>query len=160
MPEICRVSWRNNILDTWCILLVIYTKIITMHGHLNIKDEICWTSSVHRRERLRVVILVGKPRKGTKSKQIKTVQNGLNGSEMHTVVAFCEHDNELAGFGNGARFYEYRNYCQLQNKDWNDAHSKLQLVSETTVAFVQLQRVWSTFAQYAINKKLMEQSPC
>jgi hypothetical protein len=24
-------------LHTWCILLVIYTKIITMHGHLNIK---------------------------------------------------------------------------------------------------------------------------
>ena len=37
MPETCRVSWQNIILDTWCILLVIYTKIITMHGHLNIK---------------------------------------------------------------------------------------------------------------------------
>jgi hypothetical protein len=24
-------------LDTWWILFVIYTKIITMHGHLNIK---------------------------------------------------------------------------------------------------------------------------
>ena len=37
MPETCRVSWQNKILDTWCILLVIYTKIITIHGHLNIK---------------------------------------------------------------------------------------------------------------------------
>ena len=26
MPETCRVSWQNKILDTWCILLVIYTK--------------------------------------------------------------------------------------------------------------------------------------
>jgi hypothetical protein len=24
-------------LDTWCILLVIYTKVITMRGHLNTK---------------------------------------------------------------------------------------------------------------------------
>jgi hypothetical protein len=72
---------------------------------------------VHGRERLSVAILVGKPRKGTKSKEIKTVQNGLNGSEMHTVVAFCGHGNELAPFGNGAEFYKYRNYCQLQNKD-------------------------------------------
>jgi hypothetical protein len=37
MPETCRVSWQNKILDTWCILLDIYTKIITMHSHLNIK---------------------------------------------------------------------------------------------------------------------------
>ena len=37
MPETCRVSWQNKILDTWCILLVIYTKIITVHRHLNIK---------------------------------------------------------------------------------------------------------------------------
>jgi hypothetical protein len=29
MPETCTVSWQNKILDTWCILLVIYTKIIT-----------------------------------------------------------------------------------------------------------------------------------
>jgi hypothetical protein len=36
-PETCRVSWQNKLLDTWCILLVIYTKIITMDGHLNIK---------------------------------------------------------------------------------------------------------------------------
>jgi hypothetical protein len=35
MPETCSVSWQNKILDTWCILLLIYTKIITMHGHLN-----------------------------------------------------------------------------------------------------------------------------
>ena len=27
-------------LDTWCTLLVVYTKIITMHGHLNIKYDI------------------------------------------------------------------------------------------------------------------------
>ena len=27
MPKTCRVSWQNKILDTWCILLVIYTKI-------------------------------------------------------------------------------------------------------------------------------------
>jgi hypothetical protein len=26
MPETCRVSWQNKILDTWYILLVIYTK--------------------------------------------------------------------------------------------------------------------------------------
>jgi hypothetical protein len=33
------VEFRDKIkiLDTRCILLVIYTKIITMHGHLNIK---------------------------------------------------------------------------------------------------------------------------
>jgi hypothetical protein len=33
------VEFRDKIkiLDTWCILLVIYMKIITMHGHLNIK---------------------------------------------------------------------------------------------------------------------------
>ena len=42
-----------------------------------------------------------------------TVHNGLNGSELHTVVVFCEHGNEMAGFGNGAEFYKYRNYCQL-----------------------------------------------
>jgi hypothetical protein len=72
---------------------------------------------VHGRDRLNVAILVENPRKGTKTKQINTVQTGLNGSEMHTVVAFCEHGNELAGFGNGAEFYKYRNYCQLQNKD-------------------------------------------
>ena len=36
MPETCIVSWQNKILDTWCNLLVIFTKIITMHGHLNI----------------------------------------------------------------------------------------------------------------------------
>ena len=40
------VSWQNKILDTWCILLVIYTKIITMHGHLNVKVRnclfVCW----------------------------------------------------------------------------------------------------------------------
>jgi hypothetical protein len=35
--ETLHVSWQNKILDTLCILLVIYTKIITMHGHLNIK---------------------------------------------------------------------------------------------------------------------------
>jgi hypothetical protein len=29
---------KIKILDTWCILLVIYTKIIAMHGHLNIND--------------------------------------------------------------------------------------------------------------------------
>jgi hypothetical protein len=27
MSETCRVSWQNKILDTWCVLLVIYTKI-------------------------------------------------------------------------------------------------------------------------------------
>jgi hypothetical protein len=37
MPETCRVSWQNQILDTWCILLVIYMKIIMMCGHLKIK---------------------------------------------------------------------------------------------------------------------------
>ena len=26
MPETCRVSWQNTVLYTWCILLVIYTK--------------------------------------------------------------------------------------------------------------------------------------
>jgi hypothetical protein len=26
MPETCRVSWQNKILDTWCSLLVIYKK--------------------------------------------------------------------------------------------------------------------------------------
>ena len=47
MPETFRVSWQNKILDTWCILLVIYTKIITMHGHLNIKylcEMLTWYS--------------------------------------------------------------------------------------------------------------------
>ena len=34
------VEFRDKILDTWCILLVIYTKIITMHGHLNIKAKL------------------------------------------------------------------------------------------------------------------------
>jgi hypothetical protein len=34
-----RVEFRdkNKILGTCCVLLIIYTKIITMHGHLNIK---------------------------------------------------------------------------------------------------------------------------
>jgi len=73
---------------------------------------------MHGRDRLCVAISVGKkPRKGKKTKQIKTVQNGLNGSEKHTVVVFCEHGNEVAGFRNGAEFYKYRNYCQLHNKD-------------------------------------------
>jgi hypothetical protein len=43
MPETCRVSWQNKILDTWCILLVIYMKIITMHGHLNINLPFVWS---------------------------------------------------------------------------------------------------------------------
>jgi len=44
---------------------------------------------MHGRDRLCVAISVGKkPRKGKKTKQIKTVQNGLNGSEKHTVVVF------------------------------------------------------------------------
>jgi hypothetical protein len=36
------VEFRDKIkiLDTWCILLVIYTKIITIHDHLNIKYTI------------------------------------------------------------------------------------------------------------------------
>ena len=38
------ISWQNKILDTWCILWVIYTKRITMHGHLNIVIQM--TSSV------------------------------------------------------------------------------------------------------------------
>jgi len=88
-----------------------------MQAHLSLKDKICWTSIVHGRGSLSVAILVGKPRKGTKSKEIETVQNGLHGSVMDTVMEFCEHCNELAGFGNGAEFYKYRNYCQLQNKD-------------------------------------------
>jgi len=73
---------------------------------------------MHGRDRLSVAISVGKKktRKGTKTKQIKTVQNGLNDSEKHTVVVFCEHGNEVAGFRHGAEFYKYRNYCQLHNK--------------------------------------------
>jgi hypothetical protein len=39
MPETCRFSWQNKILDTWCIFLVIYTKIITIHGHLYVKEK-------------------------------------------------------------------------------------------------------------------------
>jgi hypothetical protein len=44
IPETCRVSWQNKILDAWCILLVMYTKIITMHGHLNIKYCVYFSS--------------------------------------------------------------------------------------------------------------------
>jgi hypothetical protein len=42
MPETCRVSWQNKILDTWCISLVTYTKVITTYGHSNIK----WNSKL------------------------------------------------------------------------------------------------------------------
>ena len=35
--ETLHVSWQIKILDTGCTLLVIYTKIITMHGHLNVR---------------------------------------------------------------------------------------------------------------------------
>jgi hypothetical protein len=44
-PETCRGTWQNKILDTWCTLLVIYTKIITMHGHLNIKISVLLTEA-------------------------------------------------------------------------------------------------------------------
>jgi hypothetical protein len=47
-----------------------------------------------------------KKRKGTKTKQIKTVQIGLHGSEIQPVLGFCEHGHELEGFGNGAEFYK------------------------------------------------------
>ena len=36
MPETCRVSWQNTILDTWCILLVIYRKTHTSYLHCTI----------------------------------------------------------------------------------------------------------------------------
>ena len=37
MPETCRVSWQNKIIDTWCILLVIYTKNGTVIRYNNIQ---------------------------------------------------------------------------------------------------------------------------
>ena len=51
MPETCRVSWQSKILDTWCIFLIVYTKIITKHGHLNIKYGLflLWTFWWHRK---------------------------------------------------------------------------------------------------------------
>jgi hypothetical protein len=84
----------------------------TYHDEQIKKDEICGTPSVHGRDSFSP-----KKRKGTKTTQIKTVQIGFCGSEIHPVVAFCEHGYELEGFRNGAEFYKQRNYCQLPNQD-------------------------------------------
>jgi hypothetical protein len=46
--ETLHVSWQNKILDTWYILLVIYTKIITIHGHLNVKNMMCLVRNADR----------------------------------------------------------------------------------------------------------------
>jgi hypothetical protein len=37
MPETCRVSWQNNFWIFDASSWLFYTKLITMHGHLNIK---------------------------------------------------------------------------------------------------------------------------
>ena len=39
---------KIKILNAWCIFLVIFTKIITMHGHLNIKWAVyVWENTFH-----------------------------------------------------------------------------------------------------------------
>ena len=83
----------------------------TYHDEQIKKDKNCWTSSVHGRDRLSVVISVDKPARERKLNRLRRC------SEMYTVLAFCEHGNELAGFGNGEEFYKHRKYCQIQNKE-------------------------------------------
>jgi hypothetical protein len=43
MPETCSVLWQNKfwIFDASCWF---YTKLVTMHGHLNVKYCVCWFS--------------------------------------------------------------------------------------------------------------------
>jgi hypothetical protein len=64
MPETCRVSWQNKILVTWCILLVIYTKItrIWLWGHASsVSCVIC--SATFKMSWLSYVIILSISRK-------------------------------------------------------------------------------------------------
>ena len=52
MPEACRVLWKNKFWIFDASSWLFYTKLITLHGHLNIKQifcvEFCVFRAVHR----------------------------------------------------------------------------------------------------------------
>ena len=106
MPETCRVSWQNKILDTWFILLVIYTRIITMHGHLNIK---------YKKYRFSSLLLT--------STVLTNKSTQLSLCSIHVFKnSTLQHVSNLTGPSSGSTLH----YCikQMLNNIWPSAYAE------------------------------------